>query len=45
MKPLSLTRSVMDRVPAAPQPGDGMTDLSCDYSGFTVPGPVADAIV
>lgn len=45
MKPLSLTRSVLDRVPPATRPGDGVTDLSSDYSGFTVPGPVADAIV
>lgn len=45
MKPLSLTRSALDRVPPGPRPGDGITDLSSDYSGFTVPGPVADAIV
>lgn len=44
MKPVSMIRHALTSlVPAAGS--DGGCDLSCDYSQYTVPGPVADAIV
>jgi aspartate/methionine/tyrosine aminotransferase len=46
MKPVSLTRSAVPRLKAdAASQAQVLIDLSGEYSQFTVPGPVADAIV
>lgn len=45
MKPLSLTRGALPDPPARPPAAGTMLDLSGEYSQYTVPGPVAEAIV
>ena len=45
MKPLSQTRAAVPSGWSAPASGEGVIDLSGDYSHFTVPRPVAAAVV
>ncbi|HAZ63258.1 MAG TPA: hypothetical protein DCZ72_06575 [Armatimonadetes bacterium] len=45
MKPLSMSRTALDRLPVSVLNVEECVDLSSDYSTFTVPRPVADAIV
>lgn len=45
MKPLSTTRSAVPPAWKAPAETEGVIDLSADYSHFTVPGPVSEAVV
>lgn len=45
MKSLSLTRGVLPDPPIRPPTAGQMLDLSGEYSQYTVPGPVAEAIV
>jgi len=45
MKPLSRTRSLLAPGGLPSPPLESLLDISNDYSLFTVPGPVADAIV
>jgi aspartate aminotransferase len=44
MKPLSLTRAGLGGGAAPGPPSDDLLDLASDYTQFSVPGPVAEAI-